>query len=148
MSNATENYLKFFHWPGATYLTASLFENIQQLLSHLKPLIDGKKTAANIPEQTCLLNTIKILSSNFKALSFCGIKLPEILVDESYQNFVKEYQSSIIYIIENGYSKDGSDMDVCGGLWEDLYASCQDIMTFSIQLIYSDTKSVVHNLAL
>jgi hypothetical protein len=131
-SNATESYLKFFHWPGATYLTASLFENIRQLLKHLKPLIDGKKTADNFPEQTCLSNTIKILSSNFKALSFCGIKLPEILEESSYQDFVKEYQSSIIYIIENEFSKDGSDMETCGSLWEDLYASCQDIMTFSI----------------
>jgi hypothetical protein len=95
-----------------------------------------------------LLNTIKILSSNFKALSFCGVKLPEILEESSYQQFVKEYQSSIIYIIENGYSKDNSDMETCGGLWEDLYTSCQDIMTFSIELIYSDTKSVVKNLAL
>jgi hypothetical protein len=64
------------------------------------------------------------LSSNFKALSYCGIKLPEILDEENYNLFVKTYQSSIINIIENGYNKEGSDMIVCGSLWDDLYASC------------------------
>lgn len=58
--------------------------------------------------------------------------MPEILDDESYKSFVHEFQSSIIYIIENGYSKDGSDMEVCGSLWQHLYAACQDIMSFSI----------------
>lgn len=58
--------------------------------------------------------------------------MPEILDDESYKSFVHEFQSSIIYIIENGYSKDGSDMEVCGSLWQNLYAACQDIMSFSI----------------
>jgi hypothetical protein len=97
-------------------------------------------------QYSSLLNTIKILSSNFKALSYCGVKLPQILEEFSYKSFVLAYQNSIIFIIENGYNKEG-DMDSCGALWEELYASCQDIMTFSIELLYSDTKSVVENLS-
>jgi F0F1-type ATP synthase alpha subunit len=110
-------------------------------------LIDGPKTADNIAEQTTFSNVIKVLATNFRAMSYCGVKLPDILEQESYNSFVLEFKRSITYVIENGYSKEGSDIKTCGGLWEDLYAACQDIMTFSIQLVNSDPQAVVSNLA-
>jgi hypothetical protein len=100
-----------------------------------------------LADQISFCNAIHILSSNLKALSYCGIKLSEILDEANFKSFVSAYQSTIIYIIENGYSKEGSDMQVLGSLWDDLYVSCQGIMAFSIQLIYSDTQAVVSNLA-
>jgi len=48
--NSSEHYLNFFHWPGATYLTASLFESIKDLLNHYKALINGKKNSDNLAE--------------------------------------------------------------------------------------------------
>lgn len=75
----SDNYLKFFHWPNATYITASLFEQIRDLLKHLRYLIDGPKTADNIAEQTTFSNVIKVLATNFRAMSYCGVKLPDIL---------------------------------------------------------------------
>ena len=143
----TEHYLKFFHWPSATYLTATLFENIRDLLNFYKPSKNATKVSNDMAQYSSLLNTIKILFSNFKALSYCGVKLPQILEDSSYKSFVQAYQDSIIFIIEHGYGREG-DMDTCGALWEELYVSCQDIMTVSIELLYSDTKSVVENLSL
>lgn len=75
-SHTSENYLKLFHWPGATYITSSMFEGIKDLLSSYKGLISSRKTVDNLADQISFLNTIKILSSNFMALSYCGIKLP------------------------------------------------------------------------
>jgi hypothetical protein len=49
-SHTSENYLKLFHWPGTTYLTASLFDSIRVMLCYLRPLIAGIKIVDNLPE--------------------------------------------------------------------------------------------------
>jgi hypothetical protein len=49
---------------------------------------------------------LKILTANFKALSFCSISLPDIMDEATYQKFINAYRSCIVRIIEEGYSQD------------------------------------------
>jgi hypothetical protein len=49
-SHSSENYLKFFHYPGATYLTSALFESLRDMLKTFRPLIDGKKSQDNLAQ--------------------------------------------------------------------------------------------------
>lgn len=53
-----------------------MFQSLQELLNKFKELINSKKQQDTLPDQISFLNTIKILESNFMALSYCGIKLP------------------------------------------------------------------------
>lgn len=88
------------------------------------------------------------MMSNFQALNYCGVSLKEIIDDEAiYNEFVNLFRSTIIYMIENGYKKEGSNMDVCGPLWETLYSKSQKIMSYSIQLVYKSAQDVVSDLA-
>jgi hypothetical protein len=105
--------IAFFKYPSATYLTNVVFQQIQENLDRSSYLIDSKKTSLNLADQYCFFLTLKILTANFKALSFCSISLPDIMDDEeSYQLFLKAYRHCIVNIIEKGYSQDfeeGSD---------------------------------------
>ena len=69
-------------------------------------LINSKKTAENLHEQYSLYLMLKILTANFKALSFCSISLPDIMDEETYQKFLHAYRECIVRIIEGGYTHD------------------------------------------
>jgi hypothetical protein len=104
--------MTFFKFPNATYLTHSVFKQIQVNLDRTSGLIDAKKTSANLTDQYCLYLMLKILTANFKALSFCSISLPDIMDDETYQGFLKAYRQCIVKIIENGYSQDFEESEI------------------------------------
>ena len=80
--------MTFFKFPNATYLTHTVFQQIQINLDRTRSLIDSKKTAANLSDQYSLYLMLKILTANFKALSFCSISLPDIMDEETYANFL------------------------------------------------------------
>jgi hypothetical protein len=40
----SSEYLRFFHWPSATYLTSFTFCELEQLLCLLKPVLSQAKT--------------------------------------------------------------------------------------------------------
>ena len=68
-------------------------------------MIAAKKTSENLADQYCFFLTLKILTANFKALSFCSISLPDLMDDEdTYQLFLKAYRLCIVNIIEKGYA--------------------------------------------
>ena len=67
--------MAFFKFPNATYLTHTVFQQIQENLDRTTGLIDTKKTSENLPDQYSFYLTLKILTANFKALSFCSISL-------------------------------------------------------------------------
>lgn len=80
--------MTFFKFPNATYLTHSVFQQIQENLDRMSHLIDSRKTVANLPDQYSLYLMLKILTANFKALSFCSISLPDIMDEATYQSFL------------------------------------------------------------
>jgi hypothetical protein len=92
--------MSFFKFPNATYLTHTVFQQIQENLDRTSSLIDSKKTSANLADQYCLYLMLKILTANFKALSFCSISLPDIMDEVTYQSFLKAYRQCIVRIIE------------------------------------------------
>lgn len=122
-----------------------MFERIKDLLVHFKPLITSQKTLDNLSDQTSFLSVIQILLANFKAMTYCGIKLPDILEEDSIKEFILTYQSSIMTLVENGLNKDIDN--ICGNLWEEIHDSCVEIMSFSISLLYADSKAVIADLA-
>ena len=71
--------MTFFKFPNATYLTHSVFQQIQENLDRATYLIEAKKTSENLADQYSLYLVLKILTANFKALSFCSISLPDIM---------------------------------------------------------------------
>jgi hypothetical protein len=92
---------------------------------------------------------LKILTANFKALSFCSISLPDIMDDETYQKFLHAYRQCIVKIIEGGYTHDfeeGDHFKEIKSLWVEIYQMCLNILSTSINLIYSDIKEIVLNL--
>jgi len=89
----------------ATYLTSELFESLQHFLEKSKSLRKADKTITNLSQQHTLLYTLQILSANFKALGFCGVKLPDLMDDENYNAFLKTYQDAIVQVIELGYTE-------------------------------------------
>jgi hypothetical protein len=92
---------------------------------------------------------LKILTANFKALTFCSISLPEIMDDETYQGFLRAYRQCIVKIIEQGYSKDfeeGEEREEIEKLWKEIYYMCLNILSSSINLIYSNITDVARSL--
>jgi hypothetical protein len=78
-------------------------------------------------------------------MTYCGIKLPDILEEDSIKEFILTYQSSIMTLVENGLNKDIDN--ICGNLWEEIHDLCVEIMSFSISLLYADSKAVIADLA-
>lgn len=113
----------FFKFPCATYLTHSVFQQIQENLDRTSSLIDSKKTQSNIADQYCFFLTLKILSANFKALSFCSISLPDIMDQTAYQRFLNSYRQCIVKIIEHGFTEDfeaGENQEEFKMLWQEI----------------------------
>jgi hypothetical protein len=118
-------------------------------LDRTSGLIDSKKTSSNLTDQYCLYLMLKILTANFKALSFCSISLPDIMDEETYQDFLRAYRDCIVKIIENGYSQDfeeGDDKQEIEKLWKEIYQMCLNILSSSINLIYSNITDVAKSL--
>ena len=89
---------------------------------------------------------LKILTANFKALSFCSISLPDIMDEATYQSFLKAYRQCIVKIIEQGYTHDfeeGDQSEEIKKLWGQIYHLCLEILSSSINLIYSDSKDIL-----
>lgn len=69
--------------------------------------------------------------------------------DEAYQGFLKSYKDCIVRIIEEGYSQDfeeGDSTNEMKSLWKEIYQLCLNILSTSINLIYSDNKQIISNL--
>ncbi len=148
-SELESNMMSFFKFPNATYLTHVVFQQIQENLDRTSSLIDTKKTSKNLADQYCFFLTLKILAANFKALSFCSIALQDIMDEATYQNFLSAYRQCIVKIIEQGYVHDfeeGEHNDEFKKLWIEISSMCLDILSSSINLIYSDIKDVLVNL--
>ena len=112
-------------------------------------LIGGRKTAENLPEQYGLYLTLKILTANFKALSFCSISLPDIMDEATFQKFLAAYKQCIVCIIEGGITQDfeaGETEPEMRALWSEIYQLCLNILSTSINLIYSNTGEIVKSL--
>lgn len=84
--------MAFFKFPNATYLTHTVFQQIQENLDRASHLIDSRKGSDNLADQYSLYLMLKILTANFKALSFCSISLPDIMDEETYQRFLSAYR--------------------------------------------------------
>lgn len=86
-------------------MTSEMFECMSKILDSLVGLRDSPKNEANLPLQHSLLYILQILSANFKALGFCGIKLPQIMDESSYSAFLKSYNCCVVTMIEQGYKQ-------------------------------------------
>ena len=92
---------------------------------------------------------LKILTANFKALSFCSISLPDIMDEETYQNFLRAYRQCIVKIIENDYAhdfEDGLNRQELEKLWHEIYQMCLNILSSSINLIYSNITDIAKSI--
>lgn len=146
-SELEDHMMTFFKFPSATYLTHTVFQQIQENLDHTTHLIDGQKTSANLADQYSLYLMLKILTANFKALSFCSISLPDIMDEEAYQKFLNAYRSCIVKIIESGYTQDFEEgNEEIRALWVEIYQMSLSILSTSINLIYSNINDIVVSL--
>lgn len=69
--------------------------------------------------------------------------------EEGYQMLLGAYRECIVRIIENGYLHEFEEGDISRelqGLWEEIYKMCLNILSSSINLIYSNTQDIVKNL--
>ena len=118
-------------------------------LDRTNALIDSKKTSDNLADQYSLYLMLKILTANFKALSFCSISLPDIMDEETYQNFLRAYRQCIVKIIENDYAHDfeeGQNRQELEKLWQEIYQMCLNILSSSINLIYSNITDIAKSI--
>lgn len=148
-SEVEASMMSFFKFPGATYLTHTVFQQIQENLERTVHLIGGRKTAENLPEQYGLYLMLKILTANFKALSFCSISLPDIMDEATFQRFLAAYKKCIVCIIEGGIAQDFEDGETepeMRALWAEIYQMCLSILSTSINLIYSNTGEIVQSI--
>jgi len=97
-----------------------MFECLQKILDSFSYLRKAPKTEANLAAQHSLLYTLQILSANFKALGYCGIKLNQIMEADSYAAFLRAYNTCIVAMIEEGYTSDFSYAP-CQALWASIY---------------------------
>jgi hypothetical protein len=116
--------MSFFKFPNATYLTHTLFQQIQENLETTTSLITSKKTSANLVDQYSFYFILKILTANFQALSFCSIALPDIMDQDAYHKFLNSYKECIVKIIEQGYTPDFEEGPLepeMQSLWNEIY---------------------------
>lgn len=144
-SEVEESMMAFFKFPNATYLTHTVFQQIQENLDRSAHLIAGRKTQENLAEQYSLYLLLKILTANFKALSFCSIALPDIMDEAAFQRFLAAYKQVIVRVIEGGVAQDFEDEEI-RALWAEIYQMCLNILSTSINLIYSNTSEIVASL--
>lgn len=100
-------------------------------------------------DQYSLYLMLKILTANFKALSFCSISLPDIMDEETFSKFINAYRSCIVCIIEEGYTHDfeeGEHYIEIKKLWDEIYQMCLNILSTSINLIYSNVYEIAKSL--
>ena len=140
-------YLRCFKFSNSTYLTSELFECLNTLLKHFSTkLVNSHKTEADIADQYSFYYILGVFVQNVKAFSFTGINLLDILDKAGYQNFLDVYNNCIKSVIEEGYTKDfekGSSEGELINIWLGIYGACQDIVTNSMDLIYSDTSEIL-----
>lgn len=88
-----DHFIELFRFPYATYVTSEMFSTLSYFMKKCQNLRKQDKKQDTLASQHAFLYTLRILASNFKALSFCGIKLPEILDEEAnYKDFLAVYQ--------------------------------------------------------
>jgi hypothetical protein len=69
--------------------------------------------------------------------------------EDAYHQFLATYKSCIVKIIEEGYTADFEEGPLeaeMKGLWQEIYKMCLNILSTSINLIYSDNKEIIANL--
>ena len=96
---------------------------------------------------------MRLLLANFKALNHCRLDLKSLLKDPiAYHSFLQVFQSTVKTVIENGYSSDfqatseDSAADEMRQLWKDIYALCFQILSDSMNLIYSGSSEIMESL--
>lgn len=114
-------------------------------------IIKDKKTPLNLNDQYSFFFLLRILKSNFDALSICGLSLSEIIKQkDAYTDFLDAYRSSVVRIIEKGftaeYEGDEATVEEMKKLWQQVYQLCLDILASSINMTYTDTKDILVNL--
>jgi hypothetical protein len=66
-----------------------------------------------------------------------------MMEEEAYENFLNTYKKTIVRLIENGYTHDFAEDEATEemkSLWQEIYKLCLNILSTSINLIYSDNK--------
>lgn len=69
--------------------------------------------------------------------------------EDAYQRFLTSYKQCIVKIIESGYAQDFEEGPLeaeMKSLWHEIYQLCLNILSTSINLIYSDNKQIIQNL--
>ena len=69
--------------------------------------------------------------------------------EEAYHQFLGSYKTVIVKIIEEGYTQDfeeGEHESEMKSLWSEIYQMCLNILSSSINLIYSGNKEIISNL--
>lgn len=138
--------MNMFKYPNATYLTSSMFKMIQSNLISFKSLIQGAKHDGNLCEQYCFYFLLKLILSNFQALSYCSLSLSTLLKESAFESFQSVYQECIVSIVKEGYSMDRAASDEVRELWNQIHLTCVKILQNSINMIFKDTKDVIENL--
>jgi hypothetical protein len=119
-SEIEECMMSYFKFPNATYITETLFQELQGGFERSKSLINLKKTNANIADQYSFYFLLQIMTANFQALNFCSVSLTELMEEDTYSAFISTYKSIIVNIIENGYLEDfeaGDSQEEMKQLW-------------------------------
>ena len=69
--------------------------------------------------------------------------------EETFKKFLQAYRACIVRIIESGYTQDfegGDNQEEFRQLWNEIYQMCLNILSSSINLIYSNITDIVKNL--
>jgi hypothetical protein len=84
VSEIEECMMSYFKFPNATYITETLFQELEGGFERSIELINSKKTNANLAEQYSFFFLLRILTVNFQALNFCSVSLPDLMEEDSY----------------------------------------------------------------
>ena len=95
---------------------------------------------------------LKLLTANFKALNHCRLDLQSVLKSpKTFQTFMQVFHSTVRSLIETGYSQDfdadkEDDLSEMKDLWKEIYAICLQILSNSMNLIYSGNSQIMDSL--
>ena len=65
--------------------------------------------------------------------------------EQTFQKFLAAYKHLIVRVIEGGITQDFEDEEI-RSLWSEIYQMCLNILSTSINLIYSNTSEIVASL--
>ena len=87
------------------------------------------------------------MKANFLALQNCSLSLKDLMEKEDLSAWLAIFKKLVVSMMDVGYKAEfeGESKEEMKELWEKIYTICSEILSLSINLIYSSTTEIIES---